>query len=360
MSEFINIRNYIVDYKKYNISITAEKEITISKHKLSVLNVVLTKKNNIKIYLSFFYAFLPKILNKKDEELLAKTLIDNIDNIIFNKNRYIGNFTNNKINDEDIIELLKQKFNNPLEDELSKIYTEFLSIDKNKDKIKYRDYASFLEFYLYGYSNIPDAIRLIFLNLNNKKILDYDNLDNEIRKDFSGNTYGSNEKEINNKKELLNKLLNEREDIEKYLNSLTKYLESSNVLIKISNDISNIITDVNKIQNSIKKSIFLFSKKRKLKKILINKQDNIKILLKTEMEGLSLLKKDIINEFSYLEKIISKLTAEELREELMKLVTKLDVKKNNIAKKEENINNELKILISEELNLDYFFERLNK
>ena len=150
-----------------NINIIGNKEI--EGKSISVLNITVNINNKI-IPLGEFYVDYIEEISEDYYEYMYSLLIEDIDNIIFENNRYIGS-------SQEIKDFLQGDDEN-----ITEIYLEFIEMEKNTKE--YKKYSRFFELYFHSHK-IPDSIKKIFLDKNNKSILDYENLDHEIKKEFS-------------------------------------------------------------------------------------------------------------------------------------------------------------------------------
>lgn len=181
----------------------------VSKAKLTILNITMNRDNN-SINLGNFYTKFPKLVSPDYMNKFIKNLIDNIDEIIFKNNRYVGE---------------KVKIDtNSIDNILGEIYFEFLN--KEKDSYEYIKYSYFLELYFNGHS-VPDSMKKLFLQKENKSILDYDDIENAIKSEFCGsmgllkleNDYECNLKELD---KLNNELMIKGEEIDLLLSMINK------------------------------------------------------------------------------------------------------------------------------------------
>lgn len=258
VGEYMN--NYEVDYKDnlYIIDVVGKKNIL--NNDLNILSITL-KNKDYSFNLGNFYTELPYLVT--DEYILnfIKNLVDNIDDIIFKCNRYVGE--NDNIKDG-------LRIKNKIDNELEKIYIEFIKTKKNtKEYIKY---SRFLELYFYGH-NIPDGIRYLYLKKKNKSILDYKNIDESIKYSFRYSI--SDLKEESDYKK--NKLL--LEELSYDLNIKEEELNVLNNVISFVEDIVKKIKDNEEINLSIEDfecklgTISFFDKNRN---IIKNKLRNLK------------------------------------------------------------------------------------
>lgn len=168
------MNNYEVYYKDnlYIIDVIGKKNI-LNKD-LNILNITI-KNKDYSFNLGNFYTVLPYLISDEYMFDFIRNLVDNIDEIIFKCNRYIGDDKSikNECSNKSIIDKT-----------LEQIYTEFLEM--NKKTKEYIKYSRFLELYFYSH-NIPDGIREIYLKRRNKSILDFKNIDEYIKTSFKCN-----------------------------------------------------------------------------------------------------------------------------------------------------------------------------
>lgn len=160
--EYISM--YEIEYMNYYLIIKNIGTKEIDENSISILNISIKKQNSI-CNLGDFYIPYKESLSDEDINYIAKNIIENVDEIIFENNRCIGIEIENNFNDENIKD----------------IYSEFLEMDENS--IDYKRYSRFLDLYFNSHF-IPDSIRKMYLDKANTSILDYDDLDSEIRKCF--------------------------------------------------------------------------------------------------------------------------------------------------------------------------------
>jgi hypothetical protein len=363
MSSLNDIRNYILNYNGYEVSIEtiSETHIIIDNQpfKISIVDAYIKEKNKSKIYLGSFYVHLPRVLEQDDEKRLISILIDNINSVICDKYRYIGSLENG-IDDERVIEELKITFPKPLEEELKNIYLEFLSIDKNKEPKKYRNYSAFLEFYFYGQEHIPDSIKTEYMKKHkNKSLLDYQEIESDIRSQFRGNEYASHKREKEDIKEKINELYILSSNAERETYYIEDFIRACEFLYTISDNADNISCDIKRLETKISRIILDIFKKNKLKKELKMKKNDLKTLSKTEDEGTKSLKLDIIRIFPDLKDKINKMSLGKLLNllENMKIERKTLIKLND--KEKEKLESEITGYEEDELDFDYFFQRIS-
>lgn len=247
----------------------------VSKSKLTILNIVMNR-NNHSINLGNFYTKLPKLVSIDYMNKFIKNLVNNIDEIIFDDNRYVGEKVKTDIN--------------TIDNTLGEIYSEFLS--KEKDSFEYIKYSYFLELYFNGHS-IPDSMKKIFLERNNKSILDYDDIESAIKSEFCGsigllkleNDYECNIKELD---KLNNKLMLKDEEIDLILSMINKIKGVMNTICENEKN-SDLIDELEiKLKNTS-----IFDKSRKEIKASLKNLVNYIVPVDLEFE-----KKDLFNMYS--------------------------------------------------------------
>jgi len=250
------MNNYEVCYKDnlYIIDVIGKKN-----KDLNIINVT-RKDKDYSFNLGNFYTELPYLVSEEDIYNLVKNLIDNIDEIIFKRNRYIGSKK----------ELVKKS---NIDIELEKIYTEFISMKKNTKE--YVKYARFLELYFYGH-NIPDGIRFLYLKRKNKSILDYKNIDDTIKYSFRYNISDlKEESEYKNNVRLLEELekdLTIKEDELNMLNNIISFIES---IINRCKENDNINLNMEDLECKLKSISFFDKNRNKIKNKLKNLKSEI-------------------------------------------------------------------------------------
>lgn len=247
----------------------------VSKSKLTILNIVMNR-NNHSINLGNFYTKLPKLVSIDYMNKFIKNLVNNIDEVIFKNNRYVGEKVKTDIN--------------TIDNTLGEIYSEFLS--KEKDSFEYIKYSYFLELYFNGHS-IPDSMKKIFLERNNKSILDYDDIESAIKSEFCGsmgllkleNDYECNLKELD---KLNNKLMLKDEEIDLILSMINKIKGVMNTICENEKN-SDLIDELEiKLKNTS-----IFDKSRKEIKASLKNLVNYIVPVDLEFE-----KKDLFNMYS--------------------------------------------------------------
>jgi len=358
-----DIRNYILNYNGYEVSIEtiSETHIVIDNEpfKISIVDAYIKEKDKSKIYLGSFFTHIPKVLEEDDEKRLISVLIDNINSIICDRYRYIGNFEND-VDDEIVIAELKNTFPKPLEEELKKMYLEFLSIDKEKEPKKYRNYAAFLEFYFYGQEHIPDSIKSEYMKKHkNKSLLDYQEIELSIRSQFSGNEYESHKKEKDEIKKKIHEMELKSSQASKEIYYIEDFLRACEFLYNISDNADNASCDIRRLQTKIDRIKLAFFKKIELEKELKTKNNDFRTLKKTENEGTNSLKKDIIRIFPGLQEKIKKMSLGNLLNLLkdMKKERESLITSNN--NKSIELESEIMVYEEDDLDFDYFFQRIN-
>lgn len=247
----------------------------VSKSKLTILNITMNR-NNHSINLGNFYTKLPKLVSIDYMNKFIKNLVNNIDEVIFKNNRYVGEKVKTDIN--------------TIDNTLGEIYSEFLS--KEKDSFEYIKYSYFLELYFNGHS-IPDSMKKIFLKSNNKSILDYDDIESAIKSEFCGsmgllkleNDYECNLKELD---KLNNKLMLKDEEIDLILSMINKIKGVMNTICENEKN-SDLIDELEiKLKNTS-----IFDKSRKEIKASLKNLVNYIVPVDLEFE-----KKDLFNMYS--------------------------------------------------------------
>lgn len=247
----------------------------VSKSKLTILNITMNR-NNHSINLGNFYTKLPKLVSTDYMNKFIKNLVNNIDEVIFKNNRYVGEKVKTDIN--------------TIDNTLGEIYSEFLS--KQKDSFEYIKYSYFLELYFNGHS-IPDSMKKIFLKSNNKSILDYDDIESAIKSEFCGsmgllkleNDYECNLKELD---KLNNKLMLKDEEIDLILSMINKIKGVMNTICENEKN-SDLIDELEiKLKNTS-----IFDKSRKEIKASLKNLVNYIVPVDLEFE-----KKDLFNMYS--------------------------------------------------------------
>ena len=247
----------------------------VSKSKFTILNIVMNR-NNHSINLGNFYTKLPKLVSTDYMNKFIKNLVNNIDEVIFKNNRYVGEKVKTDIN--------------TIDNTLGEIYSEFLS--KEKDSFEYIKYSYFLELYFNGHT-IPDSMKKIFLERSNKSILDYDDIESAIKSEFFGsigllkleNDYECNIKELD---KLNNKLMLKDEEIDLILSMINKIKGVMNTICENEKN-SDLIDELEiKLKNTS-----IFDKSRKEIKASLKNLVNYIVPVDLEFE-----KKDLFNMYS--------------------------------------------------------------
>ena len=327
----------------------------ISLHKL---NVVIKRKKHEDIKIGNLYAVLPKIINEDVEKKISRKIINSLDDVVFNCWRYLGNYTSDIIDEKRLISGLKEKLFSKEDIKLGEIYSEFLNINKTKDKKNYRNYSSFLEFYLHGKDIIPDTMKKIYLEKVDKKILNYDDLEKIIRDTFSGNIYKSHEKEINDNNDKIKNADIDLLAIEKDLSLIEQFIRSLNLILKLekvseskAKNLKNLVDKENKMPK------FLFINKINITKKILEVTNDYKKLLETKNECYESLKNDISIAFPKLK--LKELNNYDLMEKLNDLDRNTYLNKGKILNTKESIIEKNETLRKDELDLEYFFDRIN-
>lgn len=249
-----NMNKFDLNYKDnlYNINIYSKKNIL--DNEINIFSIT----KNYSFNLGNFYTD-----SNVTKDLVIK-LLNNIDKVIFKDNRCI---LKNKSIKKEIIK------SNKKEEVLAQIYSEFLKFKKNS--IKYIKYSRFQELYYYGH-DIPDTIRYLYLNHHNKKILDYSNLDEKIKKSFaytaidlkSEDDYKYNLKlrdELNIELDSINKELSMLNDIILYIKEYEDKL-NNNINLNIS---------VENLESKLKSISFFDKNRKRVKNKLRDLKNNI-------------------------------------------------------------------------------------
>ena len=261
IGEYMN--NYEVHYKNnlYIIDVIGKKNIL--NNDLNIINITI-KNKDYSFNLGNFYTELPYLITDEFMFNFIRDLIDNIDEIIFKRNRYFGE-------DENIKNKLGNK--TKIDKELEKIYFEFIKM--NKKTKEYVKYSRFLELYFYGH-NIPDAIRYIYLKNRKKSILDYKNIDDTIKYSFSYNISDlKDESEFKKNKIILAELkkdLNLKEEELNILNEIILLVES---IINKHTENDNINLNIEKLECELKSISFFDKNRNKIKNKLRNLKSEV-------------------------------------------------------------------------------------
>ena len=269
--EDLNVHEVVYNDNLFIIKVIGK----VSKSKLTILNITMNICNN-SINLGNFYTKFPKLVNDDYIYKFIKNLVDNIDEIIFKNNRYVGEKVKIDTNSTDNI--------------LGEIYSEFLN--KEKDSYEYIKYSYFLELYFNGHS-IPDSMKKVFLQRKNKSILDYDDIESAIKSEFFGsigllkleNDYECNIKELD---KLNNKLMLKDEEIDLILSMINKIKGVMNTICENEKN-SDLIDELEiKLKNTS-----IFDKSRKEIKASLKNLVNYIVPVDLEFE-----KKDLFNMYS--------------------------------------------------------------
>ena len=267
------MNNYEVYYKDnlYIIDVVDKKNI-LNKD-LNILNITI-KNKDYSFNLGNFYTALPYLISDEYMFNFIRNLVNNIDEIIFKCNRYIGD------NDD----IKKKCKNESLVDKvLEQIYIEFLEIDKKtKEYIKY---SRFLELYFYGH-NIPDGIREIYLKRRNKSILDFNNVDEYIKQSFNCNISDlKEESDYKNNLILLDELKNDLKIKEEELNILDNIISLVESVIDKYKENNTINLNIEDLECKLKSISFFDKNRNSIKNKLRNlKEGVIKIDVLEERE----------------------------------------------------------------------------
>lgn len=335
-----------IEYNNNLFFVKVIDKIEVSGSKLAVLSVTMEKDNN-SLSLGNFYTKLPNLVSDDDMYDFVKNLIDNIDEIIFKKNRYIGdNYESATVNSADST--------------LVEIYSEFSRMPK--DSIDYIKYSYFLELYFNGHS-IPDSIKKVFLERNSKSILDFDDIDSAIKSEFHGNIGELKEKKDyeNNTKylESLDKELKERkEEIDLLLSMINKIKE----VLSVISENEKINTSIDELKSKLK-STSIFSKSRKeLKKAIKNLRNSLKIIdIKENRNKLFELYSNyaaIYKDTRGLLVLFDNLSLEDTLSLLDDIYKTRNLSYNDIIRKRDNIKNEISNYTDKFIDISDLYERL--
>ena len=251
-----NMNSYEVYYKD-NLYIV---DVIGKKNDLNIINITI-RNNDYSFNLGNFYTALPYVIDDNYMFNFTKDLVNNIDKIIFECNRYIGD-DNDKIA-ECVNESLTDK-------RLTEIYTEFIKM-KNKTS-EYIKYARFLELYFYSH-NIPDGIRKVYLDKVNKSILDFKDVDDKIKLSFRCDISDlKNERCYKQNLYLIDELKKNLKIKEEELNILNNIISIVEGVLNKYKENDNINLNIESLENELK-SINFFDKNRNMVK---NKLRNLK------------------------------------------------------------------------------------
>lgn len=269
---------YKVNYKGMSISINVINNMYVTydygTEQLLGLEVIVNKKNGNTIYLGNFYVKMPKIVSQNEIEVLSKYLIDNIDYILYENSRFIGILENEKISDnKDLANAVDKKINKENDKELKKIYDEFFKTSSNSKE--HEKYSRFLELYFNSHT-IPDSIVGTYLSKRRKSILDYDDINYEIKRDFSMNMYDSDSTyEYENNLQLLN-------DLNISINSIVEEIKILEIIINRISDAESFIRNNNEIAMDIEKT----NDELRNKKFFDRGKKELKVKLKNLKKGI--------------------------------------------------------------------------
>ena len=262
-----DLSKYKLSYNDYKIDISVINKLCLDidgdNKELSILEVVVTKKNGSVVYLGDFYGLLPKVLSNDEISKMISYLMDNIDYILYENSGFIGVFDGKEVTLNDkITAVLRRKMNNSSELELKNIYEEYMSMKKDtKEHVKYAH-----------------------LGKRRKSILDYDDVSCEIKKDFNMNVYDSTSTyEYENNLELLSKLnieINEKVEelkvLESFINKIDDLLMFQNNNIKTKKEIGTIEQELDELKMFDKRKKELKQRLKELKNGFI-KIDMVKV-----------------------------------------------------------------------------------
>lgn len=318
----------------------------VSKSKITILNVVINKSDYF-INLGNFYTKLPKLVSSDYMNKFIKNLIDNIDEIIFNNNRYVG------------IKNIDNKLN-AIDNTLTEIYREFL--DKEESSYDYVKYSYFLELYFNGHS-IPDSIKKVFLKRKNKSILDFDDIESAIKSEFCGSIgllklekdYECNLKKLNK----LNKELELKEDemnlLYSMIDKLTKVLD-----IICENEKNNELIDELEIKL---KNTSIFDKSRKEIKSSLKNLVNYIVTVDVEFEKKELFKMysnyaSIYGDSRGILVIFDNLSLEDILNVLNNIYKVKKLSYDKLTKKQDVLNEKISSYNEESVDISDLYDRL--
>lgn len=190
-------------YDGYNVSfLVKDKKIIFTDSDYETiykLDIFITMDSDIYTFNNYYIKIDEDILDISN--VVAKSIIENMDFITFENARFIGELyqKNNKVimsNNERIVNYLKEQVNN---EKIINVFNEYKKYKELGDSNLYLKYASFLEVY-FSTHHIPDEIRKMYL-LNNKRIIDYSTIDKIIKDELMGhiNKFNDYIKEMGNK-----------------------------------------------------------------------------------------------------------------------------------------------------------------
>lgn len=360
-----NIDTHNVNYNGYNVVVKLvgrkfiETEYTYEE--LRTLEVIIKDSNGNTLYFGNLYSKLPKTMTEEEITKLVKNIVDNLDEIVFDKEKYVG-FFHDEV-EEDIISALKSKYKSKSDEELGNIYLEFLNT--KKDPKEHYSYSLFLEAY-FASNPIPDSVKKVFLERKRDKILDYTDLDYEIKRDFSDNiceSYGTRSDYDQNKINLL--------EIKKEITSLIPYLEGLEEIIDKINELLSKLEHNKKIkgeiilvENEIEQEGLFSRKKGELKKKLKEVQNKlIPVNIREERELLRKLieekyvSKDI--EFKDILKLFDNTSLENIKMMLTEIYNAKVDRYNDLKNRYDSIYGEIEYYERNEVNLESFYERVD-
>lgn len=261
----INVRKEMI-----NINIIGTKEI--GEMPISILNITINIDNK-HIHLGEFYVDYIEEIDDEFYSYIYNLLIEHADSIIFENNRYIG--TN-----DDIISLFGNDFEN---ENLTEMYSEFMEMDK--DTKEYKKYSRFFELYFHSHK-ISDTIRKIYLDKNNFSILEFENLDYEIKKEFS-NPMNELVEEMEQEEmlERLDSIKETNEYLKKELELIEEIIEKIENIIKVKEKNYDIRVSAKKLEAKLS-SMSIFDRRKKEIKSSLNALNSsiIKVDIEKEKE----------------------------------------------------------------------------
>lgn len=292
----MNSVSHSINYKNLNVLINMYKKIYVKTEyevvELYALEIEITKKDGKVLHLGDFYIQMKEELTKDGLESLVRTLIDNVDNILYDKNGFIGILESDEITyDDEINKGLKEKLENPSNNALKEIYEKFLKLDENTKE--YKRYSQFLEMQ-FNKPKIPDIVRGVYLKKKRKSILDYDDesIDYDIRRVFQNNIYESTGvKEYENNKNKLEEIKKEIEFLIPILKNLEGLLSSTEEVLDIIKSNKEVKSQIEYDEDACSKMGMFDKRKKELKRKLRSLQSKLvpgdikksKFALKCEM-----------------------------------------------------------------------------
>lgn len=361
----MEISSHSINYNGLNILINLKGNMYIeteySHEALNILEVIITKDNN-QLFLGNFYSQLPKTLFNEELELLVMKIVDDLDIIMFDKYRFIGTFNDGVFEDsEDISEALFNKLFKH-DEELNQIYIEFMKM--KKDTKEHNKYAHFLELYFNSHS-IPDSIKGTYLKKKRSRMLDYEDLDYEIKRDFVGNVYESTgasnyEKNLLELEEIKKELLPMVDEL-KGLEELLDIIES--MISRLDNNKA-VKKSINALEQELENSGVFSSKRKELKMRIRELEDKfVKINIKEERRALKEKIHDkyvsINPEFSDVLKLFDTSSLEDIETFIKEIYNTRCDRYNDLRDKYDTVYEKVEYHESNEVDISDLYERLD-